>query len=246
MAINGQTKAFNINLSSFLNMQKLKERFLFYTIFPIMNERAKIMLSPLETELVTNSEWILAKRLIIQKVYNLFGRLNEDFKKIVSEKGNNLIKELQTINGKISKGENYKGLPYIILDYPAVFGKEDILAIRTLFWWGNFFSITLHVSGKYQQQIKECASLFPFLKENNFSICVNENQWEHDFSNSNFSDIELVGKEQLVNIFLKSFLKISKKTDLKEWDSAGLFLIENFKELIDLVEVSFPAGEKVL
>ena len=32
---------------------------------------------------------------------------------------------------------------------PAVFSKENIFAIRTMFWWGNFFSISLHVSGKY-------------------------------------------------------------------------------------------------
>ena len=48
---------------------------------------------------------------------------------------------------KIAKGENYLQLPYVLLDYPRCFDKENIFAIRTMFWWGNFFSITLHLSG---------------------------------------------------------------------------------------------------
>ena len=56
---------------------------------------------------------------------------------------------------KISKGENYKGLPWLVLDYPRYFNKEDIFAIRTLFWWGNFFSITLHISGKYKMRYEK-------------------------------------------------------------------------------------------
>ena len=42
-------------------------------------------------------------------------------------------------SGKISRGENYRGLPYLILDYPAYFSQKDIFAFRTMFWWGHFF-----------------------------------------------------------------------------------------------------------
>ena len=79
-----------------------------------MNDQAKISLSAFEMELVTNTEWILAKQLIIEKVFHLFGQLNEDFKRILAEEKEIFIPEWQKKNGKISKGENYKGLPYII------------------------------------------------------------------------------------------------------------------------------------
>ena len=39
---------------------------------------------------------------------------------------------------KISKGENYKGLPYVMLDYPRCFGKTDIFAIRQCSGGGIF------------------------------------------------------------------------------------------------------------
>lgn len=211
-----------------------------------MNERTKIRLSPLEMELVTNTEWIFAKQLIIEKVYRLFGSLNEDYKKIISQKIDLIIPELQSKNGKISKGENYKGLPYIILDYPAIFSKENICAVRTLFWWGNFFSISLHLSGTYYLKIQNQHAIFSFLQENQFSVCISENEWEHDFNETNFLEAEKLNDEQMNKIYLKPFFKIAKKIELRRWNGAELFLIENFEKLIDFIAISFPNDEKVL
>jgi hypothetical protein len=125
-----------------------------------MNTSTKIHLSILETELIQNKEWILTKRKIIEKVYLLFGSTHDSYKEIL--KNEQLLPEphYKNITGKISKGENYHGLPYVILDYPALFSKEDIFAVRTMFWWGNFFSISLHLSGKY------------FQTQNNFSMAA--------------------------------------------------------------------------
>ena len=51
-----------------------------------------------------------------------------------------------------------------------------------MFWWGNFFSLTLHLSGDYKKKWEaEIAAGFTTLKENNFSCCVNDDQWQHDF-----------------------------------------------------------------
>ena len=47
-----------------------------------MSTAAKIHLSKLETELIKNKEWILTKQAVIEKVYQLFGELNEIFKQI--------------------------------------------------------------------------------------------------------------------------------------------------------------------
>lgn len=211
-----------------------------------MNDQAKISLSAFEMELITNTEWILAKQLIIEKVFHLFGQLNEDFKRILAEEKEIFIPEWQKKNGKISKGENYKGLPYIILDYPALFSKENIIAIRTLFWWGNFFSISLHLSGKYVEKIYQSPAIFKFLKDNEFSVCINEDEWQHDFDESNFVNINKLNKDEIRKILEKPFFKIAQKTDLPQWDKAAVFLRENFKKIIDFISLSFPACEKVL
>jgi len=208
-----------------------------------MNEKAKIQLSEREMELVNNTDWIFTKQLIIEKVYLLLGQLHEKYKKKILKEKRFLPSQLSKPGGKISKGENYKGLPYVILDYPASFNKEKILAVRTFFWWGNFFSIALHISGENFKATVLSDEAISFLKKGNFSVCINENEWQHDFQPSNFISINEMNETSLKKLGEKNFLKIAKKTELTEWNSAGNFLETAFEEIIDFLKVNFPAGE---
>src|SRR5437868_6529086 len=106
-------------------------------------------LSIYEMKLVTDPEVLLTKNRIIQKVYELFGGLAEDYKDVLKAAG---LFTSNEVVAKISRGENYKGLPYVMLDYPRQFAKVEVFAIRSFFWWGNFFSITLQLGGQYQHK----------------------------------------------------------------------------------------------
>lgn len=211
-----------------------------------MNEEAKIRLSSLEMELVNDTEWIFTKQLIIKKVARLLGHLHEDYKKIIFSQKDLLPELLQKPGGKISKGENYKGLPYLILDYPATFSKEKIFAIRTMFWWGNFFSISLHLSGNYFKSISNIENAISFLKEKDFWVSVNEDEWQHHFHSSNFKNINELNEDEIKNIFEKNFLKIARKTGLAQWNSAPQFLTNAFVEIVEFIKFSFPNGGKGL
>ena len=209
-----------------------------------MSIEAKIHLSKLETELIKNKEWILTKNSIINKVYKLFGELNEIYKQIAQESF--LPEFYQNAGGKISKGENYEGLPYVMLDYPALFSRENIFAIRTMFWWGNFFSITLHISGEKIKLKGNFLKLLTFLRENNFYVCVNEKEWQHSFELSNYVMAKELDPEKLEQISNKNFFKISKNLELNKWNEAPEFLEKCFREIIGFIKISFPAGGKVL
>ncbi len=211
-----------------------------------MNEEAKIQLSGREMELVNNTEWIFTKQLIIEKVYHLLGRLHNDYKKIILKEKLFLPEALQKPGGKISKGENYKGLPYAILDYPAQFSKEKIFAIRTMFWWGNFFSVSLHLSGENFKKISNFPKAIQFLKENDFSVAINENEWQHHFHPSNFVNINELREDEIKKLAEKNFLKIAKKIELAKWNSASKFLESSFEEIIEFIKISFPGDEKDL
>lgn len=211
-----------------------------------MNDQAKIQLSTLEMELVNNREWIFTKQLIIKKVYDLFGQLHDQYKKIIFEEKQFLPAQLQKPGGKITKGENYQRLPYVILDYPAIFSKENIFAVRTLFWWGNFFSISLHLSGKNFNYCKNILQAIQFLKENKFSVCVNETEWEHDFDASNFVEINDLAQNEIEHLKEKDFFRIAKKIKLSEWNSSGIFLENTFKEIVEFIKLSFPNDKIIL
>lgn len=211
-----------------------------------MNDEAKIHLSPLEMELVNNTQWIFTKQIIIKKVYHLFGELHDYYKRVVVEEKEFLPAAILKPGGKIMKGENYNGLPYIILDYPSMFGKENVFAVRTMFLWANFFSVSLHLSGEYFKNRKSISQWLVFLEQKDFFICVNENEWRHDFDSSNFVDINELEEQQIVDLSEKRFFKTAKKIELTQWDLSPKFLEKAFEEIIEFIKISFPNDEKVL
>jgi hypothetical protein len=132
----------------------------------------KIRLSAEEKQLVRTDRFILTKNRIIRKTMLLFGQLKEEYDQLLE--GVELPEG--TASAKISRGENYEGLPWIMLDHPRYFRKEDILAIRSFFWWGNFFSITLHLAGKPKEKaLPLLLEGFEKLRSSGIFICVNGN-----------------------------------------------------------------------
>lgn len=114
-----------------------------------MSDAAKVILSSGELAMATDKNIILTKQTIIDKAFLLFSSLVPPITEIFKPK---LALQPAFKNNipKIYKGENYNGFPYVIMDYPASFEKHNIFAVRTMFWWGNFISITLHLSGKHK------------------------------------------------------------------------------------------------
>lgn len=208
-----------------------------------METITKIQLSPEEMELVKNKEWILTKHIITKKIFEMFGELNEMIKK-EAEPFNYLFPDnIKYQNGKISKGENYQLLPYVILDYPSFFWKDRVFAIRTMFWWGNFFSVTLHLSGSHKQKyISENEEFFSFLQKKNFFICISEDEWQHHFREDNYIPASSISLEEFKKINEKDFFKISKKISLDQWENVNEFVINSILEIMQLLQISCPNG----
>src|SRR5271169_1886033 len=104
---------------------------------------ANLRLSAEEMRLVSDPAWILTKNSIIRKVVELFAELSGQWRGMLSGIGWTEVSRGGMAGSwgdpKISRGEQYKGMPWVMLDYPRVFGKEDVCAIRTMFWWGHYF-----------------------------------------------------------------------------------------------------------
>jgi len=202
-----------------------------------MSNETKIQLSTFEMDLLRNSEWILTKNQIIKKVQRLLEEVQENIWPHAKGSSIHLPREVITISPKISKGENYKGLPWLMLDYPRFFEKEKVFAIRTMFWWGNFFSITLHMAGSYKKQDEEkCILAYPVFRDNDFFICINKEQWEHHFDPSNYALVKNLSQMEWKKIISEnSFIKIANKHPLHHWNDAVNKLAVDFKVLTDVI-----------
>ncbi len=199
-----------------------------------MLQKTKITLSHKELNLVCDTDIILTKQAIIQKVYQLLGEVAELWQQHLSALEHGLPPSLIVNPPKIAKGENYKGLPYVILDYPRCFSKDNTAAIRMFFWWGNFFSINLHLSGTYQQAASPVLlQNFEWLQQNDYWICIHNTAWEHHFLADNFVLLNAVTKEEFAaKLAGDPFVKIAKKIPLKEWESVTSFMEQSFADLI--------------
>jgi hypothetical protein len=204
----------------------------------MMVEAAKITLSHKELELVCNTDWIFTKHTVIQKVVQLFGNLIPHLENELEQAKELLPKEIFINRAKISKGENYQLLPYVMLDYPRCFDKNDTLAIRTFFWWGNFFSITLQLSGKYKAAFQQnLLGSFHYLQQNNYCICIHDTPWEHDFSNNNYLSMAELTQEKFTAILSrKPFLKLAKNIPIRSWETVPAFVVKSFFEMMQLMK----------
>ena len=200
-------------------------------------DNAKIRLSPEEADLINRTDWILTKNLLIGKVKQLLSELQLR-QNLVLRGFNNIPQELVSSPPKISKGENYRGLPWLVLDYPRLFAKESFLAIRSLFWWGNFFSITLHLSGKYKDAfLKKIIVSFEHLQEKKFFVCINDDEWQHHFEKDNYRGIEEMKRSEFEAIARQnSFIKLAKKIPLEQWNDADVKLADAFVQLVHILE----------
>jgi hypothetical protein len=206
-----------------------------------MNE-AKIRLSPEEMGLLCNAEWILTKNSILQKGRQLLASIADAQRMIMENVSPALPEDILRIPAKISKGENYQGLPYLILDQPRYFGKGQVFAIRTMLWWGRMFSITLHLTGSckaiYGDRI---ANNFAIWKENDFSICIHEEEWEHHFETDNYVSVSTIGASSFsAEIGKKGFIKLAKKIPLEKWDEMQEIGSNTFMLMLEAIGHQLP------
>ncbi len=206
-----------------------------------MNE-AKIRLSQKEMDLITDTDLILTKNSVLQKVLELLGNVSIRQRNYLQHHPQQLPAEVAGTSPKISKGENYKGLPYYVLDFPRCFEKDDIFAIRTMFWWGHFFSVTLHLSGSYKKKYQErIIASYELIRDNDFYYCINDGAWEHHFEESNYTLLQTIQLPELeAGTQKRSFIKLAQKFSLLRWNEAEELLTVSFEQMMGILTGQLP------
>jgi hypothetical protein len=200
-------------------------------------DHAKIGLSPDELNLVTNAGVILTKNAIIEKSYQLFGDLSMwmqvELKPLSKELHDALV-----IPPKISRGENYLGLPYVILDYPRYFRPHDIFAIRTMFWWGNFISMTLHLKGNFREHYHQrIVGKYEQISAEGFYAGIGEDEWDHHFGEDNFMAVNMIDMDEWLALYeARSFTKLSLKFPLEQWNDMPYLLTGAFQKILSILK----------
>ncbi|MDN5200389.1 hypothetical protein QQ008_03430 [Fulvivirgaceae bacterium BMA10] len=195
-------------------------------------------LSEKEIAYITDVDFLLTKSTVIKKVVRMFSEIEEELRNHITKNNYKLPEGTLSRSGKISRGENYKGLPYVMLDYPRLFSDNSVFACRSMFWWGHFFNLTLHIQGEALEVLRPTIlSRKERLKGEQLFIGVNETTpWEHDYDPQNYCSVDDLSDKDLESILRdKSFVKLSVKTDLKKWLEVPEFILSTFKFFMNLV-----------
>jgi hypothetical protein len=190
-----------------------------------------------ELQVIHDSEFLQTKSRAISKVQDLLMDVRSELRKSFNQAGLENILEDTQLSGKISKGENYRGLPYLVLDYPAIFRKDDVFAFRTMFWWGNFYSSTLHLQGSFLERFrKQIVKNVDLLGELELNLCVNDTPWEYHYESDNYRPLSSDDLDILSNHY---FLKISRRFELESWQSLPDEVVRLFSKLMTMLTQKF-------
>lgn len=197
----------------------------------------KLSLNQEELVLVNNKSLIDSKRKVLSHIVELLGDAENSIHQLVADYRHLLPDEMISKRGKISRGENYKGYPWVVLDHPALFGKVDFMAFRTLFWWGDSFSLIFQAGGKYlsgfgtEKFIASLSQQFPELL-----VCIGESPWEHHYERDNYTmlsdDFNVASFHSHCNG--KNFLKIAFRFPLKRINEMNFLLTERMTAMLEL------------
>jgi hypothetical protein len=200
----------------------------------LVDSETKITFSKHELVCLQDTDFLLTKRAINEKVQTLL-------LKLASELANEPhALSLVPIRTKVSKGENYRGLPYWVLDYPAIFTQENTFAYRTICRWGHEFSFTLHLSGTYfsEHNAALISNYNNLASMQGLYLCTNTTQWEHHFEADNYNlynevIVDKSGWERFITD--KEFIKLAIKMPLDELDGVverGVQVWRGFSKIV--------------
>lgn len=163
---------------------------------------------------MADSSFLLTKANVIRKIDRLFSETRDHLREICLEEHRSWSQEIDISTGKISRGENYRSLPYVVLDFPYFFSRDDIFALRTMFWWANFFSCTLHVQGTFLETWRPLIrSNIDILATHQVFISIGPTPWEYHYGDDNYA---LLSKDHLALVDSAAFIKLSTRIPLKE------------------------------
>ncbi len=173
----------------------------------------------------------------MHKVVRVMGLLLQEGQRLVYD-SDDLAIELKQCNPKISRGENYLGLPYVMLDYPKFFGKEDQFAIRVFFWWGNFFSISLQAQGRFKDRLQEkLLQQLNWLNTHQFHLCIHSDPWRHEFTTDNLVPLENMQEAEIrQRMGEKEFVKISARIGVDQWEEVYPWFESLFSTLLNFAK----------
>lgn len=174
--------------------------------------KSTIKLTKHELDFASNTIYPETKQSVITKLQELFDVCAQTFLQ------NTVYKDYTpSQHYKITKGEQYKQLPFVVLDYPQITGGEVVFVLRTMFWWGHYISCNMIIQTDLLHEKQDFLSIRNL---SNTLILTGENLWEQDLDSTDYRKVANLTDEELEEwLHSLTYLKLSYKVPLTEHEN---------------------------
>jgi hypothetical protein len=186
---------------------------------------SEIKLTKEELDFSASTRYPLLKHSIVTRINTRFELLGEILRRELEPyhlPGDNSF--------KITRGDNYRLMPYLILDYPRISSKEFPVLFRTMFWWGHFYSLNMLVRNDFVNS-REFIGTLQGSGLKKLKLFTGNDLWEQDLDLDAFvslktCDLEsLGGKDRLL-----AYTRIGKKVTFGRQEKLEKKAVELYKE----------------
>lgn len=148
----------------------------------------------------------------------------EKVKLMLQELGSLMLSEpilpatTKPVNYKISRGESYKKLPYMILDVPQLTSQNLHRAGRIMFWWGKYFMLMYY----WDQTIESCNKLLADMRQlkNNY-ILIGEDIWSNDIEEAQWKECSTITDNDFLALKTQKIIKLAALLPIKDYAFLG-------------------------
>lgn len=201
----------------------------FQTIFAvIMAQNTKIIPTIAERLAAQNTNFFDAKRELTGKIIYSLEQLGEHLLQEV-------IIPVMPANGynvsgfKVSRGENFNGYPFIVLDCPRINDTQSEVICRTIFWWGHHWSLHFALQGKALKRLNLNA-IHQF--DETWQLYTGNHLWEQNPSIEESIPLHTFDASTHQP---RHFFKVYRKTLLAEAEQWPPYSMTVYKELFNLL-----------
>ena len=177
-------------------------------------QKSRIILTKHQLDFARTTEYPLTKHAIIQYIVQLFEELGQSLQHNGWESSDKAF--------KITRGENYQLMPYVVLDYPQLKANDFNLVTRTLFWWGNYCSLNLIV---HKDLVKDGTIKL----EEPLYLLTDDQLWNNNI-NVGYKLVDFIDKSTVS----AEFIRLAKVIKIEEIDSLPE-LVSGYKAWIKLL-----------
>ncbi len=190
-----------------------------------------------EIKLIGDSNYLLQKNRILKKIAKSLSETGEILANEIKDNYPHIASNYTELPCKVSVGEKYRDLPYLVMDFPRHFDDQKTFSFRVLFLWGHYFNFSLHLGS----DLIDKDSLFQFLSsvDKEIYFCIHQTPWEHYFTEDNFKLGSEVTSNDISNQLIKNkFIKISERFEFQDIKDIAHQSIEVFRFLTEIASLT--------